>query len=78
MNTSCVYENSGYNAFLPEEWVIKKYLDMGGYLITTGSDAHISKNAANAFDELYALLSALGVKNTYYYEKRHAVECALN
>ena len=78
VNTSCVYENSGYNAFLPEEWVIKKYLDMGGYLITTGSDAHISKNAANAFDELYALLSALGVKNTYYYEKRHAVECALN
>lgn len=78
VNSSCVHPGSGYNAFMPEEWVIKRYLSLGGYLITTGSDAHIAENAANAFDELYALLSRLGVKNTYYYEKRHAVECRLN
>lgn len=78
VNSSCVYPGNGYNVFMPEEWVIKKYLELGGYLITTGSDAHTEKNAANGFTELYALLKRLGVKNTYYYEKRHAVECALN
>ena len=31
--------------------IIKKYYDLGGYLITFGSDAHVAENASCGFDE---------------------------
>ncbi len=77
VNTSCVYDGSGYCEFMPNAEIIKMYKDMGGYLITTGSDAHIAKNAANKFYELYSLLKELGFKNTYYFKNRYAVQCAI-
>ncbi len=77
VNTSCVYDRSGYCEFLPEEWIIKRYAEMGGYLITTASDAHIADNCANAFETLCERLKDMGFKNTFYFEKRCAVQCAL-
>lgn len=77
INTSCVFNSSAYCEFMPEEWIIKMYKDMGGYLITTGSDAHIASNSANRFDELYNLLKRIGFKDTYYYKNRTAVKCPL-
>lgn len=78
INTSCVYDGSGYCELMPEEWIIQMYKDMGGYLITTGSDAHIAKNSANSFDMLYKKLKEMGFKNTYYYKNRFAVQCAID
>lgn len=75
VNTSCVYDGSGYCEFMPTIDIIKMYRDMGGYLITTGSDAHIAQNAANKFDTLYKTLKELGFKNTYYYKNRCAIQC---
>lgn len=77
INTSCVYEGSGYCEFMPEKWIIEKYKKMGGCLITTGSDAHIWQNSANNFDMLYDLLRKIGFKNTYYYEDRKPIKCPL-
>lgn len=77
INTSCVVEGSGYSEFMPEEWIIKMYKDMGGYLITIGSDAHVAKNCANDFDTLYNMLRDMGFKNIYYYKNRCAVQCTI-
>ena len=77
INTSCVYDGSGYCEFMPNAGILKMYRDMGGYLITTGSDAHTAQNAANRFDELYSLLKESGFKNTYYFKNRYAIQCAI-
>lgn len=73
INTSCVYEGSAYCEFMPEEWIIKLYKSMGGYLITTGSDAHIAENSANSFDKLYTFLAESGFEKAYYFENRKPV-----
>ena len=77
INTSCVVAGSEYNELMPEEWIIKMYKDMGGYLITTGSDAHAAKNSANSFNALYDMLRDMGFKNVYYYKNRCAIQCAI-
>ena len=77
VNTSCVSEGSGYCEFLPNEHIVKLYRSMGGYLVTTASDAHIAENCANAFDKVYDFLRETGFKNVYYYKNRCAVQCAL-
>ena len=77
VNTSCVCDGSGYCEFMPNVDIIKMYRDMGGYLITTGSDAHIAQNAANKFDTLYKTLKELGFKNTYYFKNRCAIQCTI-
>lgn len=77
VNTSCVFDGSGYCELLPEKSIIKLYKEMGGYLITTGSDAHVAENSANHFDELYAMLKDMGFENTYYYKNRVAIPCKI-
>lgn len=77
INTSCVHEDSAYREFMPERWIAERYRDMGGYLITIGSDAHVSQNSANAFDMAYAMIKDIGFKNIYYYRNRRAVACAV-
>lgn len=77
INTSCVFDESGYCELLPEQSIIKLYKELGGYLITTGSDAHIAENSANYFDELYVVLKEIGFENTYYYKNRVAIPCKI-
>lgn len=65
--------NTSSPHFLPDRAIIQRYREMGGCLITLGSDAHtpdrIGKNLADAA----ALLRTVGFKQAYYYEKRRAV-----
>lgn len=77
VNSSNVYDGSEYPEFMPNESIIKMYKDMGGYLITSGSDAHIAKNASNSFDELYACLAKMGFENVYYYKDRCPIQCTI-
>lgn len=74
VNTSCVFEGSKYCEFMPEEWIVRMYKEMGGYLITTGSDAHIAENSANEFDAAYEMLKRNGFEKAYYFENRIAKE----
>ena len=53
------------------------YRDMGGYLITLGSDAHISQNSANSLDAAYEIIKEIGFENIYYYKNRRAIQCAV-
>lgn len=73
VNTSCVFDGSGYNEFLPSEDIIKMYKEKGGHLITVGSDAHIKENCGNNFEKLFAILKTIGFENAYYYEKRKPI-----
>ena len=75
VNTSGI--GSGYSVLLPDEKFIKLYRDMGGYLITLGSDAHTAEKAANGFNETLSLLKDLGFSHIYRYEKRTPIQCKI-
>ena len=57
---------------LPE--IIKRYLDMGGKLITLGSDAHAKENASYGFDKAKEMLNSLGVFEAYYFKNRQPIK----
>lgn len=59
--------------FMPTRGIIKKYYDMGGRLITLGSDAHYSRDASKYFDVAVDFLKETGFENIYYYEKRQPI-----
>ena len=56
--------------FLPDLEVLKRYYEMGGYLITVGTDSHIAENAGKNFDVAIEKLKEIGFKNIFYYENR--------
>lgn len=58
------------NNFMPPKKIIKRYRELGGYLITLGSDAHEAKNASAHFKEALEALRETGLENIYYYRKR--------
>lgn len=71
---------SGYVSLkdsIPDKEILKKYFDMGGELITLGSDAHVAENASYCFDKAIETLKAIGFKNIYYYKKRKAYQITI-
>lgn len=78
LNTSCIYEGSGYNELLPEWNIVLLYRSMGGQLITLGSDAHIFQKLASEFDALLDKVKAAGFKNIYFYRDRMPIQCSLS
>ena len=63
------------NDFMPGREIIKKYYNMGGRIITLGSDAHVAENAAIHFEKAVAFLKEIGIENVYYYKKRKKYSC---
>ncbi|MCI2057383.1 MAG: histidinol-phosphatase HisJ family protein [Oscillibacter sp.] len=68
VNTSGV--NSFYGELLPDREIIKRYYDLGGQMVTLGSDAHTCDRVGNAFCETAGLLKDIGFPGYYYYEQR--------
>lgn len=68
VNTSCL--GSSYDELLPNEEVLQMYLQMGGSLLTLGSDAHKPNNIGKGFDQTIQRLKKLGIKQLYYLKKR--------
>lgn len=58
------------NNFMPPIEILTKYRRMGGYLITLGSDAHISANASSNFGKAIDEIKKIGFKHIYFYKKR--------
>ncbi len=67
VNTSCE------DFLMPDEWILRRYRELGGYLITLGSDAHIASNIAKGFDGALQTLRRLGFSHYYFYENRTPV-----
>lgn len=54
-----------FGKFLPPEPLLKHYYDMGGRLITFGSDAHTPKEIGAGFETVTQVLGALGFDALY-------------
>ncbi len=66
LNTS----NCDNDFFMPNEEILKMYKQMGGELITIGSDAHVAQNIDKGLIEGKELLKKCGFAKYYYYENR--------
>ena len=75
INTSGI--GAAYGCFMPDKWIVKKYREMGGHLITLGSDAHLPENVGNGFGEAIVLLRECGFKAYYYFQNRTAIPVEL-
>lgn len=62
-----------YGMLFPDEWIVKKYYDLGGRIITLGADAHVAEHVGLNFDKVEEYLKQVGFTGYYYYEKRKKV-----
>lgn len=60
-----------------EDWVLDMYREMGGRLITIGSDAHEPNAAGSGFAEAIETLKRTEFKEYYIYRKRQPVEISI-
>lgn len=69
---------SGYKSGLfapnPAPDIIKRYMELGGSLFTIGSDAHDASHIAYGYNEVYALISSLRIKNYVIYKGRKEIK----
>ncbi len=56
--------------FLPDKDIISRYLELGGKLLSFGSDAHTADKYLDRNSEVAEFLKSKGVKELFYYEKR--------
>lgn len=75
INTSSLH--TPYGKPMPDFDIMQMYYDMGGYLITIGSDSHVVQNAAYAFEDTITRLKAIGFQNIFYFKDRKPVQCTL-
>ena len=70
INTSS-YGEKGF--FLPGESVVSRYRELGGEILTVGSDAHGSSTLGCHLREAYELMQAVGFSHYTIYENRKPV-----
>lgn len=58
---------------LPDEGIIKRYVELGGEKLSFGSDAHRASALLKNCDEIVDFLKSIGVERLFYYKKRQAV-----
>lgn len=58
---------------LPDPVLLKRYRELGGELISIGSDAHHFTQGGRLFKENMAYLESLGFENLFYFRKRKPV-----
>jgi len=75
VNTSGVSTSLGY--FMPDEWIVRMYKDMGGKFVTLGSDAHIADNVGRDFTKAIDMLKKCGYESYYYFQNRKKVKCRI-
>ena len=75
INTSCM-EPDGVD-HLEQDWLLGIYREMGGQLVTLGSDAHVQEKAAQNFERGLELLRKHGFKNCFYFKERNCIQCSL-
>jgi len=67
VNTSCLQTEGAFDAFLP---VLKRYKELGGEIVTIGSDSHNTKNVAKSFEQAQAMLLKAGFNYLTVFEER--------
>lgn len=67
----------GFGRPYPQVDIIRRYLDLGGEIITVGSDAHSPRRIAANFEDVYEILRGLGVRYISRFEGRKAIPVRL-
>lgn len=71
INTSGI--GSSYDCTMPDSKIIKLYYDLGGKMVTLGSDAHVSDRIANGFEFAISKLKKIGFNEYYTFKKRKPI-----
>lgn len=72
INTRSVFKlkEKGASQIFPQEKLLKRYMAMGGKLISLGSDSHTCDNLGVMFNETADYLKYLGFKEAFYFIKK--------
>ena len=62
---------------LPPEWIIRRFRELGGELITVGSDAHHAHNVGYRIGEVYELIKRCGFDSVVYFEKHRPIKVTI-
>lgn len=75
INTSSIDKQiaKGSSYIMPDPDIIRRYIAMGGKLITIGSDAHKSDRIGLHFEKTAKYLKSLGVNELFYFAGRKPV-----
>ena len=76
INTKSYQDYNGRKPQLDTELLLR-YKDMGGEIISLGSDSHDPERPGDKFGHYAGLLKSLGFRWTAHYEKRRLVQVAL-
>ena len=71
VNTSTL--RSMVNETMPSIDILKMYYDLGGEIITVGSDSHKAEDVGAGIKESIEVLKAIGFKHVYRFEGRQAI-----
>ncbi|WP_343008796.1 histidinol-phosphatase HisJ family protein [Clostridium celatum] len=71
VNTSTL--RSIVNETMPGEDILRLYYDLGGRIITVGSDAHKCEDVGAGIEESISMLKAIGFNEIYTFENRQAI-----
>jgi len=69
VNTSGLRGNYGAKGTLPSKEILKLYYDLGGRIITIGSDSHDKSTIGDNFIETIKFIKNIGFKDIYVFEK---------
>ena len=76
INTKSYQNYNGREVTLDHE-ILRRYRDMGGEIISMGSDSHSPDRIGAGFNDFTAILKALGFRWTAHYESRRLVQLPL-
>lgn len=54
----------------PDWWIIKRYYEKGGRILTLGSDSHVPEGVGTEFDQVREKLKQIGFEEAMYFSKR--------
>ena len=76
INTAGYTDETGYHS-LPDKDILQIYYELGGRMLTLGSDSHRNRAVARNFEAVKETLRTIGFEYYCYYEKRKPVQVPL-
>lgn len=72
INTKSIqkHRDGGFSRCLPDAAILNRYREMGGKLITLGSDSHFPGTLAVSFNDAVEYLKSLGFTETVYFKDK--------
>ncbi len=71
--TSAIFRGENRNDYLFDVDILKRYKEMGGELVSFGSDAHSLNNILVLYDETKGLLKSTGFDKITYFKERKPI-----